>query len=61
MVIHPECPNLIDEATLYCWEIKDDSSIDKPKDMNNHGWDAVRYAIEDLYLDVKNVGVSKRR
>lgn len=61
VIIHPECPNLIDEATLYCWEIKDDSSIDKPKDMNNHGWDAVRYAVEDLYIDVKNVGVSKRR
>ncbi len=28
VVINPECPNLIDEATLYCWEIKDDSSID---------------------------------
>lgn len=49
------------QDTLYCWEIKSDLSVDKPKDMNNHGWDAVRYAIEDLYLDVKNVGVSKRR
>lgn len=28
VVIHPEYPNLIDEATLYCWEIKVDSSID---------------------------------
>lgn len=61
VVIHPECPNLIDEATLYCWDTKNDSNIDKPKDMNNHGWDAIRYAIEDLYIGKQNAGVSTGR
>lgn len=48
--IHANCPNMIEEAKLYSY--KQDKLTKKilpiPVDAHNHGWDALRYALDDL-------------
>jgi phage terminase large subunit len=48
IVVHPRCIHLIDELTLYSYEIDKITSLVLPKlaDKNNHMIDALRYACE---------------
>jgi phage terminase large subunit len=50
IVIDPECVHMQEEARLYSWKVDPLSQKPLPvlEDMDNHGWDAVRYATEDL-------------
>jgi hypothetical protein len=44
-----------EEARLYSWMVDLRGKIlNTPVDANNHGWDSVRYAVEDLSLDGQN-------
>jgi len=53
IVIDPSCEKLRDEARLYSWQMERLSGkiLPIPVDANNHGWDATRYAVEDLSLE----------
>ena len=54
IIIHPDCKEMIKEAQSYCWQTdKNGILIDKPRDSNNHLWDAVRYAVEPERLRKK--------
>ena len=47
IIIDERCTNLIKELTSYKWrEDKDGNVIPKPVDKDNHGLDALRYALE---------------
>ena len=47
IVIHPDCVNMQREARLYSYKVNDNGDVtSKLIDANNHGWDAVRYALE---------------
>lgn len=47
IVIHPECANMQREARLYSYKVNDNGDVtSKVIDAHNHGWDAVRYALE---------------
>lgn len=49
IVIHPECANMQREARLYSYKKNDNGDVTaKIVDAHNHGWDAVRYAIEPM-------------
>lgn len=50
IVIDPNCEAMREEARLYSWmtERLTGRSLNIPVDKNNHGWDATRYAVEDL-------------
>lgn len=52
IVIHPECPHIAQEARL--WSFKTDrlsgDVLPRLVDANNHGWDAVRYALQPIIL-----------
>lgn len=50
IIIHPSCKNMIDEARLYSYKIdkRTDQILPDIMDKNNHGWDAVRYAVSKL-------------
>jgi phage terminase large subunit len=49
--IHPDCPNMIEEAKLYSYK-RDRAPpyevLPVLEDAHNHGWDAVRYGLADL-------------
>jgi len=47
IVIHPECVNMQREARLYSYKVNDNGDVtSKVIDAHNHGWDAVRYALQ---------------
>jgi phage terminase large subunit len=50
IVIHPDCPDMAEEARLYSYKVDPRSGDILPDivDKNNHGWDAVRYACEPM-------------
>ena len=49
IVIHPDCANMQMEARLYSYKVNDAGDVStKIIDAHNHGWDAVRYAVEPL-------------
>ena len=57
IVIHPDCPKTIDEATLYSYKVDKDTGDVLPTivDAFNHCIDAVRYAITPL-IKGRNAG-----
>lgn len=52
IVIHPRCVNAQDEAKKYRYKTDKSTGLVLPiiVDANNHGWDATRYAMEDIIL-----------
>ena len=38
--------NLFDEASTYCWDMKNEKLLDKPALSIDHGMDAIRYGVE---------------
>ena len=50
IVVHPRCKNVIDELTMYSYEIdkKTDEVLPKLADKKNHTIDSLRYAVESL-------------
>ncbi len=50
IVIHPRCTNMISEARLYSYKVDRLTGDIKSdvQDSDNHGWDAVRYALQPL-------------
>jgi len=50
IVVHPSCQHVIDELTLYEYEVdkQTDEILSKLADKDNHTIDAVRYALESL-------------
>lgn len=67
IVIDPECEGMRDEARLYSWQVDKITKkvLNVPVDAHNHGWDAVRYAVEDAMrqgdLDDDDAGTLKVR
>ncbi len=53
IIIDPNCEGMREEARLYSWMVDSRSGkkLNTPVDANNHGWDATRYAVEDLSLE----------
>ncbi|MGY2987698.1 PBSX family phage terminase large subunit [Bradyrhizobium sp. USDA 4508] len=53
IVIDPSCEQMREEARLYSWmtDRRTGAILSVPVDANNHGWDSVRYALEDFSLD----------
>lgn len=57
IIVKPECIHLIEELRNYTWlKDKDGNYINKPIDKNNHGLDALRYAIE--CTEIKKLKIS---
>jgi phage terminase large subunit len=50
IVIAPECVNMHNEARLYSWQVEKLTNKILPIacDSDNHGWDAIRYATEEV-------------
>ena len=50
IVIHPECPHIAEEARLWSHKVDRLTQDIRPEivDKHNHGWDAVRYAVEPM-------------
>lgn len=49
IVIHPSCKNFERESRMYSWQTDpyDDTNVlNVPEDLENHGWDALRYGTE---------------
>lgn len=47
IVIHSDCVNMQQEARLYSYKVNDNGDVtSKIIDAHNHGWDAVRYALQ---------------
>jgi len=53
IVIDPDCEAMREEAHLYSWmtDKLTNQALSTPVDAHNHGWDAVRYATEDVAYD----------
>lgn len=53
IIIDPDCERMREEAHLYSWQTDKltNQSLSTPVDAHNHGWDAVRYATEDVAYD----------
>lgn len=51
IVVHPRCVNLIREFRSYAYRIdpRTNAILPEPEDANNHGIDALRYAVERLH------------
>jgi phage terminase large subunit len=51
IVVNPRCINLIRELGSYAYEIdkRTGAILPTPEDANNHGIDALRYAVERLH------------
>ena len=51
IVVHPRCPNLIREFGSYAYRTdkRTGTILPEPEDANNHGIDALRYAVERLH------------
>lgn len=56
IVIAPECVNMQNEARLYSWQTEKLTGKVLPVtcDNDNHGWDAVRYATEEVRANSKS-------
>jgi phage terminase large subunit len=54
IIIDPNCEKMIEESHLYSWmtDKLTNQSLSTPVDAHNHGWDATRYATEELALEV---------
>jgi len=50
IVVHPRCKNVIDELTMYSYEVdqKTDEVLPKLADKKNHTIDSLRYAVEGI-------------
>jgi len=50
IVIHPRCENMRKEARMYSYKVDrlTGDVTSKIEDAHNHGWDAVRYAVEPM-------------
>jgi phage terminase large subunit len=50
IIIDPDCEKMREEAHLYSWmtDKLTNQTLSTPVDAHNHGWDAVRYATEDV-------------
>ena len=49
IIIHTECANMQREARLYSYKVNDNGDVtSKIIDAHNHGWDAVRYALQPM-------------
>lgn len=49
IIIHPDCANMQREARLYSYKVNDNGDVTtKIVDAHNHGWDAVRYALQPM-------------
>lgn len=57
IIIDPDCVHMQDEALSYSWKVDERSEkiLPIPLDTDNHGWDAVRYALE-RYRDGQSGG-----
>jgi len=53
IIIDPDCEKMREEAHLYSWmtDKLTNQTLSTPVDAYNHGWDAVRYATEDVAVD----------
>jgi phage terminase large subunit len=53
IVIDPSCEHMREEARLYSWmtDKLTGQILSVPVDQHNHGWDAIRYAVEDVSLE----------
>lgn len=56
--IHSRCKNMAIEARMYRWKVDKPSGkvLPIPVDAFNHGWDAIRYALDGI---IKNRGISE--
>lgn len=56
IIVHPRCRHLIDELTLYSYEVDPltDAVLPRLADKNNHLIDALRYACEAVRRNPKN-------
>lgn len=56
IIIAPECMNMRNEARLYSWQTEKLTGKVLPVtcDSDNHGWDAVRYATEEVRDSAKS-------
>ena len=50
IAIHPDCPHIAEEARLWSHKVDRLTQDIRPEivDKHNHGWDAVRYAVEPM-------------
>ena len=49
IIIHPDCANMQREARLYSYKTNENGDVTtKIIDAHNHGWDAVRYAVQPM-------------
>lgn len=50
IVVHPRCPNVIDELIYYSWKVDEQTGEVLPQlaDKKNHTIDSLRYAVEEL-------------
>jgi phage terminase large subunit len=53
IIIDPDCEKMREEAHLYSWmtDKLTNQTLSTPVDAYNHGWDATRYATEDVAID----------
>ena len=52
------CPNMAREARSYCYKIdKQGNILPIPVDKDNHGWDAVRYGLDDFISDRGGIAI----
>lgn len=58
IVIDPDCEHMREEARLYSWQIDKITKkvLNVPVDAHNHGWDATRYALEDVMRNHEDDG-----
>ena len=57
IVIHPRCKHMLDEARLYQYKVDRKTGDILPiiVDKHNHGWDAVRYALDGYITNKGNM------
>ena len=52
IIVHPSCKNIIHELSVYKYkEDRSGNALPIPVDKDNHGIDALRYALEDEMQD----------
>jgi phage terminase large subunit len=58
IVIHTDCPDMAEEARLYSFKVdrRTEEVLRDIVDKHNHGWDAVRYALEPM-ISAENSGI----
>jgi phage terminase large subunit len=61
LIIDPDCESLREECRLYTWMMDrlTGQILNTPIDANNHGLDALRYALEDLSIEGQDPGPDK--